>query len=288
MSKRKRKKAEAAEAGRVAPRLRAERAAARRRHGSAAWRPALARTRFEMKQVFKSPAFVVLIALGLFNTVASLWFSGEMFGTPTLPGDPRADPDRSTGSFTIIPIIIAIYYAGELVWRERDRQDARDHRRDAAAQLGLCRPQDAGGRPGPVHHPADQRRRRDRWSSCSRAIPTSSSANICSGTCCRSGVGTGAARGAGGVRPGAQPEQICRLGGDGALHRRHDRPRPRSGFEHNLYHYGETPAVPLSDMNGAGRLLDGRLVVPALLGRLRGHPAGRSRTCCGGAAPRPG
>ena len=26
------------------------------------------------------------------------------------------------GSFTIIPVIVAIYYAGELVWRERDRK----------------------------------------------------------------------------------------------------------------------------------------------------------------------
>ena len=64
--------------------------------------------------------------------------------------------------------------------------------------------------------------------------------------------------------------------------------RARSGFEHNLYHYGAAPQVPLSDMNGAGQLLGRRLVVPALLGGLRGHPAGRSPTCCGGAGPRPG
>jgi ABC-2 type transport system permease protein len=80
-----------------------------------------ARTRFEMKQVFKSPAFVVLVALGMINTFASLWFSGETFGTPTLPVT-RAVIPVLTGSFGLFPIIIAVYYAGELVWRERERR----------------------------------------------------------------------------------------------------------------------------------------------------------------------
>lgn len=89
--------------------------------GSAAWAQLGARTRFEMKQVFKSPAFAVLVALGMINTFANLWFSGEMFGTPTLPVT-RAVIPILAGSFTLFPIIIAIYYAGELVWRERDRR----------------------------------------------------------------------------------------------------------------------------------------------------------------------
>jgi ABC-2 type transport system permease protein len=89
--------------------------------GSAAWAQLSARTRFEMRQVFKSPAFVVLVALGVINTFANLWFSGEMFGTPTLPVT-RAVIPILTGSFTLFPVIIAIYYSGELVWRERDRR----------------------------------------------------------------------------------------------------------------------------------------------------------------------
>lgn len=79
------------------------------------------RTALEMRQVFRSPAFLVLIALGLLNSVASLLLSGEMFGTPTLPVT-RAVIPTLEGTFSIIPIIIAIYYAGELVWRERDRK----------------------------------------------------------------------------------------------------------------------------------------------------------------------
>jgi ABC-2 type transport system permease protein len=81
----------------------------------------VARTRFEMRQVFRSPAFLVLVVLGLFNSAASLWFSGAMFGTPTYPVTYSLIPILN-GSFSIIPIIIAIYYAGELVWRERDRK----------------------------------------------------------------------------------------------------------------------------------------------------------------------
>jgi aminopeptidase N len=80
-----------------------------------------ARTRFEMRQVFKSPAFFVLVALGMINTFASLWFGADMYGTPTLPVTTTVIPIL-TGSFALFPIIIAIYYSGELVWRERDRR----------------------------------------------------------------------------------------------------------------------------------------------------------------------
>jgi aminopeptidase N len=89
--------------------------------GSAGRAQLAARTRFEMKQVVRSPAFFVLVALGMINTVATLWFSGEMFGTPTLPVTRWVIPLLS-GAFGIFPIIIAIYYSGELVWRERDRK----------------------------------------------------------------------------------------------------------------------------------------------------------------------
>ncbi|HEX8307204.1 MAG TPA: M1 family aminopeptidase [Allosphingosinicella sp.] len=89
--------------------------------GSVAWAQLRARTRFEMKQVIRSPAFFVLVALGMINTVANLWFSGEMYGTPTLPVTRWVIPMLS-GSFGIFSIIIAVYYSGELVWRERDRR----------------------------------------------------------------------------------------------------------------------------------------------------------------------
>jgi aminopeptidase N len=79
------------------------------------------RTRLEMVQVFRSPAYVVLLALGLFNSMAALIDLGEVFGTPVLPVT-RVVIKLLEGSFAIIPVIVAIYYAGELVWRERDRK----------------------------------------------------------------------------------------------------------------------------------------------------------------------
>jgi hypothetical protein len=88
----------------------------------AAWWPRLAaRVRFEMVQVFKSPAFLVLLLIGLFNAGGALWFANEIYGTPARPRT-FSLIELLFGSFGIIPIIIAIYYAGELVWRDRDRK----------------------------------------------------------------------------------------------------------------------------------------------------------------------
>ncbi|MGD0863940.1 MAG: M1 family aminopeptidase [Rhizomicrobium sp.] len=78
-------------------------------------------TRFEMGQVFRSPAFFVLLALGLINGGASLWFANEVQDYITYPVT-RQMIVALRGAFTFIPVVIAIYYAGELVWRERDRK----------------------------------------------------------------------------------------------------------------------------------------------------------------------
>lgn len=86
-----------------------------------AWAQLVARTRLEMIQVFRSPAYAVLLALGLFNSMAALIDLGEVFGTPVLPVT-RVVIKLLEGSFSIIPVIVAIYYAGELVWRERERK----------------------------------------------------------------------------------------------------------------------------------------------------------------------
>lgn len=78
-------------------------------------------TRFDMRFVFRSPAFFVLLALGMFNAF------GGMAGTITNRGVEYLPVTRSLvevleGAFSIIPIIIAIYYAGELVWRDHERR----------------------------------------------------------------------------------------------------------------------------------------------------------------------
>jgi aminopeptidase N len=90
-------------------------------HGNAALAQFRSRMTLEMKQVFKSPAFAVLLALGALNTGITLWFGRDLFGTPTLPLAYAVIP-LLRGSFFLFSIIIAIYYSGELVWRERDRR----------------------------------------------------------------------------------------------------------------------------------------------------------------------
>ena len=86
-----------------------------------AWAQLASRTRLEMGQVFKSPAYLVLMALGLFNAMASMIDLGQLFGTPVVPVT-RIVIGQLTAGFGIVPVVIAIYYAGELVWRERDRR----------------------------------------------------------------------------------------------------------------------------------------------------------------------
>jgi aminopeptidase N len=79
------------------------------------------RTRLELGQVFRHPAFAVLLGLGAMNAMAGLLFANEVYGTHSYPVT-RAVITVLGGAFSLIPIIIAIFYAGELVWRERDRK----------------------------------------------------------------------------------------------------------------------------------------------------------------------
>nr|WP_316642743.1 M1 family aminopeptidase [uncultured Roseateles sp.] len=89
--------------------------------GLARWLQFRALTRFDMAFVFRSPAFFVLLLLGVFNAIGGLSLTGEARGVNYLPVT-RAVVDALMGSFNLIPIIIAVYYAGELVWRDRERR----------------------------------------------------------------------------------------------------------------------------------------------------------------------
>jgi ABC-2 type transport system permease protein len=87
----------------------------------AAWTLLGVRIRLELQQVFLSPAYLVLLALGVVNAGAALWYANEIYGGTIFPVT-RVMISTLEGAFGIIPIIVAIYYAGELVWRERDRR----------------------------------------------------------------------------------------------------------------------------------------------------------------------
>lgn len=78
-------------------------------------------TRFEMAQVLRSPAFPILIILGIVNATASVW-AGISFDDWTLLPVTRLMIEQVAGAFSIAPFMIAAYYAGELVWRERERK----------------------------------------------------------------------------------------------------------------------------------------------------------------------
>lgn len=77
--------------------------------------------RFDMAFVFKSPAFFVLVGLGVINATGSLLLTGRFYGSGTYPVT-RVAVQAMTGAFTLFPIIIAVFYSGELVWRDRDRK----------------------------------------------------------------------------------------------------------------------------------------------------------------------
>ena len=121
-SRRREAEREVVDAAATPPRLTGAAPLPRSAPAAVAWAQIVARTRLDMGQVFKSPAFFVLLALGLFNSSSSLWFSvtDGAYGQAIYPVT-RVMIGIMRGSFTIIPLIVAIYYAGELVWRERDR-----------------------------------------------------------------------------------------------------------------------------------------------------------------------
>lgn len=95
--------------------------AAPRADAATRWAQLLALARFDMGFVFRSPAFFVLLGIGVLNAGASAFFTGEFYGSGSHPAT-RLMVQALQGAFTIIPIIIAIYYAGELVWRDRERR----------------------------------------------------------------------------------------------------------------------------------------------------------------------
>ncbi len=79
----------------------------------------VARLRTEVIQVLKSPGLIVLLMLAVINTGASLWFSQTLYGTPSHPLTANIISNIQ-GSFSIFLLIVAVFYGGELVWRERD------------------------------------------------------------------------------------------------------------------------------------------------------------------------
>ncbi|HEX7349152.1 MAG TPA: M1 family aminopeptidase [Rhodanobacteraceae bacterium] len=74
---------------------------------------------FDTLGVLKGTAFLVILVFGLANLTGNLAFMGQMFGTSVYPVT-HTMAQAMADSYKVLLWIILIFYAGELVWRERD------------------------------------------------------------------------------------------------------------------------------------------------------------------------
>lgn len=72
------------------------------------------RTLLELRQIVLTPPFAVLVLLGLAHASVALWRAPD----PTTAGLIRT----LTEAFRLAPVVIAIFFAGELYWSERERR----------------------------------------------------------------------------------------------------------------------------------------------------------------------
>ena len=83
-----------------------------------AWRQFLRQTRFDTASVLRSVPFLVMLAFGLANFIPATLFMQTMYGTDIHPVTSRM-LDALRGSYSFLLVIIVMFYAGELVWKER-------------------------------------------------------------------------------------------------------------------------------------------------------------------------
>ena len=86
------------------------------------WAQLRARTRLDAKQVFLSPAYFVLLGLAVLLAGLTLWLSTAVtaYGGQVFPV--TRVMINALASFDFFALIIAIYYAGELVWRDKEQR----------------------------------------------------------------------------------------------------------------------------------------------------------------------
>jgi ABC-type transport system involved in multi-copper enzyme maturation permease subunit len=94
-------------------------AAPRRFDAGHALRTFLSRLKLETLIVLKSPGLIVLLLIALGFTAFTLSLSQTAYGTPSYPLTANVI-NSVLGGVTLFNLIIAVFYGGELVWRERD------------------------------------------------------------------------------------------------------------------------------------------------------------------------
>ena len=81
----------------------------------------MARLRIEVRQVLTSPGLIILTLLAVGFTALVMWVSRSQYGTSDHP-TVAATVTAARGGSALFLLMIAAFYGGELVWRERDRK----------------------------------------------------------------------------------------------------------------------------------------------------------------------
>ncbi len=82
------------------------------------WRQFLQQLRFDSVGVFVSVPFLIILIFGMANFIPSALESQSMYGTSTWPVTSQM-LSLLQGAYSWLLVIIALFYAGELVWKER-------------------------------------------------------------------------------------------------------------------------------------------------------------------------
>ena len=77
------------------------------------------RLKTEALQVLKSPGLIVLLLIAVSFTILNLVTAQTIYGTPSYPLTANVIT-TVIGSISLFSLIVAVFYGGELVWRERD------------------------------------------------------------------------------------------------------------------------------------------------------------------------
>ena len=73
--------------------------------------------------MLKSLPFLILLGLGLVNFISSARLQNRLFGTDVHPVTVLM-MEAMRGSYQFLLLLIVAYYAGEVIWRERDARIA--------------------------------------------------------------------------------------------------------------------------------------------------------------------
>ncbi|WP_115530074.1 ABC transporter permease/M1 family aminopeptidase [Xanthomonas campestris] len=86
-----------------------------------AWKQLLRQIRFDTLGVVRSAPFLVLLILGLANFIPTAFFRQLYYGTAVLPVT-SVMLEALQNSYSFLLIIVVLFYAGELVWKERSNR----------------------------------------------------------------------------------------------------------------------------------------------------------------------